>query len=327
MSHNSPILSLPYIQPAQAQKHVTHNEALRVLDAITQLTVISGALSTPPALPSEGDRYIVTGGATDDWAGQEAMIAVWVDNAWQFFAPQRGWRADVSTTGDLMRFDGVAWEVVAVDLQNVPLVGVNAAADPTNRLAVSSEATLFNNAGAGHQLKLNKASIGDTASLLFQTGFAGRAEMGTAGSDDFAIKVSADGNTYATALQAEAATGAIQFPSGQTFFQEIYLPNDAAWSIEIPWADPMRVLLWTAVDLQGLAFLTALTGSPTGAANFASVFEGQAATLSYLSGALSGSTGTAGGIALSIEAGGTPRLWLENRLGTAQTFTLATLGR
>ena len=36
-----------------------------------------------------------------------------------------------------------------------PLVGVNVAADTTNRLAVSSPATLLNHEGAGHQLKLN----------------------------------------------------------------------------------------------------------------------------------------------------------------------------
>ena len=30
----SPILSLPLMQASQAQKHVTHNEALRLLDRI-----------------------------------------------------------------------------------------------------------------------------------------------------------------------------------------------------------------------------------------------------------------------------------------------------
>lgn len=30
---SSPNLQLPYIMPSQAQKHVTHNEALRTLDA------------------------------------------------------------------------------------------------------------------------------------------------------------------------------------------------------------------------------------------------------------------------------------------------------
>jgi hypothetical protein len=30
----TPNLKLPYILPSQAQKHVTHNEALRLLDAV-----------------------------------------------------------------------------------------------------------------------------------------------------------------------------------------------------------------------------------------------------------------------------------------------------
>ena len=90
MSQTSPILSLPYIQPAQAQKHVTHNEALRVLDAITQLSVISASLTEAPAQAAAGDRYIVAENATGVWAGQDAAVAVWVDNTWQFFAPSTG---------------------------------------------------------------------------------------------------------------------------------------------------------------------------------------------------------------------------------------------
>jgi hypothetical protein len=86
-------------------------------------------------------------------------------------------------------------------------VGINANHDSVNRLAVSAPATLFNHEGGGHQLKINKATAGETASLLFQTGFGGRAEMGTSGSDDFAIKVSADGGTWHTALRLDAASG------------------------------------------------------------------------------------------------------------------------
>ncbi|MBA8841896.1 hypothetical protein FHW03_005249 [Ochrobactrum sp. RH2CCR150] len=44
--------------------------------------------------------------------------------------------------------------------------------DTVNRFAVSSTASLFNNAGAGHQIKLNKQAATDTASLVFQTGIA-----------------------------------------------------------------------------------------------------------------------------------------------------------
>lgn len=213
MPQTSPIMNLPYIEPSQAQKHVTHNEALRILDAVTQLSVLSADLATPPATPAEGDRYIVASSATAGWAGQDGHIAVWTDNTWQFFAPQTGWRADVTPTGATLRFDGSTWGA-ATDVSVVPEIGVNTSADATNKLAVASDATLFTHNGAGHQIKVNKDSAGDTASLLFQTSWSGRAEMGTAGSDDFAIKVSPDGGTFYTALQIDAASGKVSFPQG-----------------------------------------------------------------------------------------------------------------
>jgi hypothetical protein len=93
--------------------------------------------------------------------------------------------------------------------ENLAGVGVNATADATNKLSVASEAVLFNHAGASHQLKLNKASSTDTASLLFQSNWSGRAEMGLAGNDDFALKVS-DGTTWVTGLTILGTTGAVQ---------------------------------------------------------------------------------------------------------------------
>ena len=93
----------------------------------------------------------------------------------------------------------------------IPKLGVNTSADTTNRLAVSSAATLLSHAGAGHQLKLNKNAAADTLSLLYQTNWSGRAEMGLAGSDDFELKVSADGSTWTTALKT-SATGAVLMP-------------------------------------------------------------------------------------------------------------------
>ena len=52
-------LLLPYILAAQAQKHVTHNEALRKLDALVQISVVDRDLAAPPASPAEGARYII----------------------------------------------------------------------------------------------------------------------------------------------------------------------------------------------------------------------------------------------------------------------------
>jgi hypothetical protein len=196
----SPVLSLPLIQPAQAQKHVTHNEALRLLDVLVQPAVASRSTATPPADPAPGTRYIVPAGALAAWAGQDGTIALAEGGGWAHLAPLPGWQAWVADEGAEARFDGTAWTTPAERPERVARLGVGTDADATNRLAVAAPASLFTHDGAGHQLKVNKAGAADTASLLFQTGWSGRAEIGTTGSDALAVKVSADGAAWATAL-------------------------------------------------------------------------------------------------------------------------------
>lgn len=153
----TPNLKLPYILAAQAQKHVTHNEAIRALDAIVQTAVLDSDLTVPPASPTDGDRYIVAPGATAAWLGKDGQIAAFQDGAWSFYAPREGWIAWVADEDRLYAWDGAAWIVAGGGGVNpTPLVGVNATADTTNRLAVSSPASLFNHEGAGHQLKVNR---------------------------------------------------------------------------------------------------------------------------------------------------------------------------
>lgn len=329
MSDRSPILSLPYIQPSQAQKHVTHNEALRQLDAIVQLAVISADLTTPPPTPGEGDRYIVAAGATETWSGQDTTVAVWSDNAWTFHAPITGWRADVQGSGVTLRFDGAQWvEPALAPLQNVDHVGVRTTADDTNRLSVASAATLLNHAGNGHQLKLNKAGQPDTASLLFQTGFSGRAEMGTAGSDDFAIKVSADGALFNTAIVADGADGAVRFPQGKCYFDEVFISDDTAYGFDVPFSNPARILMWLSLDLADQFFLFSVTGTLSGAGNFGAMFTSASGSLNFLTGVLDGTTGPDDAINISVDTtGAAPRMYLENRVGTDRIFTMSTLGK
>lgn len=216
MSDTSAILSLPYIQPAQAQKHVTHNEALRRLDILVQLVVRSRALTAPPAVPDEGECHIVGIGATGPWAGEDDAIAVYDTGQWQFVEPKAGWRAHVLAESRIVTYTVGGWDIGTTVTILAPEVGVNATPDTTNRLAVSAPATLLNHEGAGHQLKLNKATAGDTLSLLYQTGFSGRAEIGLTGSDTFAVKVSPDGSAWNTAVSIDPATGRPALPLGCT---------------------------------------------------------------------------------------------------------------
>jgi hypothetical protein len=214
MPDNSTILSLPLILPAQAQKHVTHNEALRILDVAVQAAVSNRNLTAPPLGPVVGQRHIIAAGASGEWAAKAGQIALFADGYWSYFAPQKGWRVWIEAEDAVATFDGAAWKTQAEGALTVARLGVAATPDVTNRLAVSAPATLLTHAGAGHQLKLNKASAGDTASLLFQTGFAGRAEMGTIGADAFGIKVSADGETFFDALAVAGASGIVSLPQG-----------------------------------------------------------------------------------------------------------------
>lgn len=205
-------LHLPFILPAQAQKHITHNEALIALDLLTQLAVLDRHLATPPISPASGDRYIVATSPTGDWAGHANDIAHFDGAAWLFHAPQPGWCAFLLAELGLVTFDGADWTpVFGLDHQAVRL-GINTAADATNRFAVKSDAVLLSHndvtPGTGDlRLMMNKATPGNTAALLFQTGFSGRAELATAGDDKMHLKLSPDGASWTEALVADPATG------------------------------------------------------------------------------------------------------------------------
>ncbi|WP_374829918.1 DUF2793 domain-containing protein [Paenochrobactrum pullorum] len=212
-------LKLPYILPSQAQKHVTHNEALRILDAIVQLAVIARDYTHPDPAAEEGDRYIVPDDAGGDWALQTQKIAAFTDGSWYYFTPQTGWLCYVKNESNMLVFNGNDWQELtgSSDISSVEMLGIHASADETNRLTVSSEATLFNHAGNGHQLKLNKNTDADTASLLFQSNWTGHAEMGLAGSKDFSVKVGDDNGQWREAMRIDRTSGNVMigamFPS------------------------------------------------------------------------------------------------------------------
>lgn len=207
MTEQTSLLSLPYIMPSQAQKHVIHNESLRILDAVVHITVETAGTDMPPDEPAEGHRCLVGDAPAGAFAGHEGEIAAFQDGAWAFFVPRPGWTLWEATRGTLLVFDGEEWAEVAPAPQQLTQLGINATADMTSRLTVAAPATLLTHEGTDHQLKINKAAAEDTASLLFQTGWSGRAEMGLAGNDDFSIKVSPNGSAWKTSLCARSSDG------------------------------------------------------------------------------------------------------------------------
>jgi hypothetical protein len=238
---SSPRLQLPYLQPSQAQKHVTHNEALRVLDALVHLRIVSFGASAPPASPAAGDAHAVGAAATGAWAGQEGRVALWDGAGWSFHQPREGWRAWHPGEGVMRVHRGGAWTLLGPDLQGVDGLGIRTTSDATNRLSVRAPATLLSHDGAGHQVKVNKAAAAETASLLFQSNFTGHAEMGLAGGTDFSLKVSADGAAWSEAMVVDRATGQASFPRGAGRAQVDAFAASGTWTKPL-WAREVTVV-------------------------------------------------------------------------------------
>lgn len=218
----SPNLALPYLQSQQAQKHVTLNEALRRLDALVQLAVLSRSLAAQPGAPADGDRYLLPSSPSGAaWTGQPAgTLMAFQDGAWEAIAPLEGWRAFVADEAVLLVFHDGAWSAPS---QQAAFFGINTDADTTNRLSVKSDAELLSHddvtPGTGHARKIiNRADSAKAASVVFQTGFSGQAEFGLIGDDHFRLKVSADGSSFSDVVLIDTDTGRTGFggaPKGQ----------------------------------------------------------------------------------------------------------------
>lgn len=113
MSQTTPVLALPVMMPAQAQKHVTHNEALELLDLMVQLTVESAAQTAVPSSPSEGQSWVVGSGAGGVWSGQDGQVASWRGGGWLFVTPKEGWLAWCKDDSSLKVLAGGGWQVLA----------------------------------------------------------------------------------------------------------------------------------------------------------------------------------------------------------------------
>ena len=139
-------LKLPYLAANQAQKHVTVNEALRLLDAAVQLTVQDAALGAPPGSPADGQAWIVASPASGAWAGWEGDVAYWVDGAWLRLDARPGWRAYSLADGHLYVCGaGGTWAAVALlppalaAIQSASLLGIGMEASAGTPFAAQAQ--------------------------------------------------------------------------------------------------------------------------------------------------------------------------------------------
>ena len=135
MAEESAKLRIPYIAAAQAQKHVTHNEAMTLLDTLVQLSVLDKDLTAPPVSPAEGDCYIVAASATGAWIGWDNRVARYIDGEWRSYLPGAGsgagWLAYVIDEATLYSFNGTSWIKSGLQLGSyLDLVEIAAPSNP-----------------------------------------------------------------------------------------------------------------------------------------------------------------------------------------------------
>lgn len=212
-------LQLPYLMPSQAQKHVIHNEALSVLDAIIQLSVASRNLTLPPDPVADGTCYIIAEGAGGAWTGWDNALGAYIDGGWRRLQPKDGWIAFVADEACFLSYGDSQWQALSeTALRDLPRLGIGMAADSVNPFAARLNKALwtarYEAEGGDGSLRytLNKEEPAAILSLLMQSDWSGRAEIGLIGDDDLQIKVSEDGAFWKEALRIDRQSGVASFP-------------------------------------------------------------------------------------------------------------------
>ncbi|WP_029354098.1 DUF2793 domain-containing protein [Bosea sp. 117] len=209
MPDTTPNLALPLLAAAQAQKHVTHNEALVRLDAVVQLAVIDRR-AAPPSSPAEGDRHLVDAGASGAFTGHEDEIALRDGEGWSFLAPRAGWRLYIAAERASLIHDGDAWTDA---LAATPGGGAFALR------AYEAEVTL---AGASTVAAL---AIPDRAICL---GVASRTAEAVTGATSYSVGIAGDTAKFGSSLGVAPGASNIGVIGPQAFYADTPLVITAA---------------------------------------------------------------------------------------------------
>ena len=194
------------LDAAQAQKHVTVNEALARIDALAAGRVESLGATTPPVTSADGDLHLVGTGATGDWAGQDGQLALFANGGWLFVQPWTGARMwDVEGSTELV-FNGVDW-VASADRSSPA-----GAATLTEIIEIDHAVASGPTSTAAGAIPDKAIVLGVTGRVTEAIGGATRWKLGTAdGIDRYGSGIGVGQNAY-----AHGVTGTPQAYYGDT---------------------------------------------------------------------------------------------------------------
>jgi hypothetical protein len=140
-------LALPLLHAGQAQKEMSHNEALTLLDLAVHPCVIAAGTEMPPNDPVPGDAWILGAEPQGAWTGHGGAIAGWTAGGWRFLEPFEGMQAWVAEPRLPARFVEGSWRLGDVRAARLTIGGVQvvgarqpAIAAPSGGATVDGEA-------------------------------------------------------------------------------------------------------------------------------------------------------------------------------------------
>jgi Protein of unknown function (DUF2793) len=105
----TPHLAISMLVPNQAQKEITLNEALFLIDVLLVGAAKDMALNAPPIDPLPGDLYLIGENPTDLWFGKANYLAYFFQG-WRYLKPSDGMGIFVLSHKTLYRFINNHWE-------------------------------------------------------------------------------------------------------------------------------------------------------------------------------------------------------------------------
>lgn len=109
LTTESPRLGLPLLAVAQAQKEMTHNEALALIDALLFARCESLLNAAPTGALLAGQCWLIDNNPTGIWAEQAGSLALWTDGGWRYVDPVVGMQTWCIADQGIRRWDGSQW--------------------------------------------------------------------------------------------------------------------------------------------------------------------------------------------------------------------------
>ncbi len=114
----------PLLSAGQAQKEITHNEALVLIDALVAPVVQSVAPANIPTNPTLGEAWIVGPAPSGAWQGHPHALAIYTEGGWRFVDSYDGFAVWSVANAMIARFSAGSWTVGIANASAYRVAGV-----------------------------------------------------------------------------------------------------------------------------------------------------------------------------------------------------------